>query len=112
MSSDNLTARRKHKLAVRATALAVVILFASSARAGIRPSFDYDSATWDATNVVLVEATATPGAWLIRRLTGYRALVSVAAFASGRARRSGSDTWICSDLTCPVTSVTGNLEQG
>jgi hypothetical protein len=71
MSSDKLTARRTHKLAVRATALAVIVLFATSSRAGLRPGFDYDSATWDATNVVLVEATATPGAFkVIRSLKG------------------------------------------
>jgi hypothetical protein len=60
-----LLARRKYKLAVLAILLAIACSFADSVRAGIRPSFDYDSATWDATNVVLVEATATPGTFKV-----------------------------------------------
>jgi len=67
MGSDKVTAQRKRKPAVRVMALAIGILFANWVRAGIRPSFNCDSATWDATSVVLVEATATPGTFKVIR---------------------------------------------
>lgn len=67
MSTDKVTARMKRKLAVRAIAFAIAVLFANSTRAGFRASFNYDSATWDATDVVLVEATATPAEFRVIR---------------------------------------------